>query len=118
MELRSPDPACNPYLAFAACLAAGLDGVTRELTPPPAVAGNLYAMTAEELAERGIRGLPASLDAAVRADQGGAVGRRPGRIAGGLISGNQALVGVHHRIGQGAEAPGVLQQASDSMRST
>ena len=73
VELRSPDPACNPYLAFAACLAAGLDGVTRELTPPPAVAGNLYAMTAEELAERGIRGLPASLDAAVRAMEADAV---------------------------------------------
>ena len=67
VELRSPDTACNPYLAFAACLSAGLDGVTRELTPPPAAAGNLYAMTAEELAERNIRGLPASLDAALRA---------------------------------------------------
>lgn len=41
--------------------------MTRELTPPPAAAGNLYAMTAEELAERNIRGLPASLDAALRA---------------------------------------------------
>jgi len=64
-ELRSPDTACNPYLAFAACLAAGLDGVTRGLTPPPAVAGNLYAMPLEELAARGIRRLPVSLDAAV-----------------------------------------------------
>lgn len=65
VELRSPDAACNPYLAFAACLAAGLDGITRELTPPPAAMGNLYAMTAEALAERGIRSLPFSLDAAV-----------------------------------------------------
>jgi len=67
VELRSPDPASNPYLVFAACLATGLDGAARELTPPSAVAGNLYAMTSEELAERGIRSLPTSLDAAVRA---------------------------------------------------
>ena len=67
VELRSPDPASNPYLVFAACLAAGLDGVARELTPPPAGAGNLYAMTSAELAERGIRCLPVSLDAAVQA---------------------------------------------------
>lgn len=67
VELRSPDPACNPYLVFAARLAAGLDGVTRKLPPPPAVTGNLYAMTPEELAECGIRSLPTSLDAAVRA---------------------------------------------------
>ena len=66
-ELRSPDTACNPYLAFAACLAAGLDGVTRGLTPPPAVAGNLYAMPLEELAARGIRRLPVSLEDALRA---------------------------------------------------
>ena len=65
--MRSPDPASNPYLVFAACLATGLDGAARELTPPSAVAGNLYAMTSEELVERGIRSLPTSLDAAVRA---------------------------------------------------
>ena len=45
VELRSPDPACNPYLAFAACLAAGLDGIERELTPPEETAENLYTMT-------------------------------------------------------------------------
>ncbi len=67
VELRSPDPACNPYLTFAACLSAGLDGVKRGLTPPPAVTGNLYAMTAKELAAQNIRSLPVSLDAALRA---------------------------------------------------
>jgi len=37
VELRNPDPACNPYLVFAACLAAGLDGIEHGLTPPPEV---------------------------------------------------------------------------------
>ena len=41
VELRSPDPACNPYLALAACLAAGLDGIEQQMTPPP-LTGNLY----------------------------------------------------------------------------
>lgn len=88
VELRSPDAACNPYLAFAACLAAGLDGITRELTPPPAVTGNLYAMTAAALAERGIRSLPSSLDAAVCAMESDgvvmdALGPYAGRYAAG-----------------------------------
>lgn len=67
LELRSPDPACNPYLAFAVCLAAGLDGVERKLTPSPAVTWNLSAMSPEELAERGVKSLPASLDEALSA---------------------------------------------------
>lgn len=67
VELRSPDPACNPYLTLAACLAAGLDGVRRELTPPPEITGNLYRMPPEELAARQIRNLPASLEDALRA---------------------------------------------------
>ena len=37
VELRCPDPACNPYLALAVCLAAGLDGIERQLTPPEAL---------------------------------------------------------------------------------
>ncbi len=67
VELRSPDPACNPYLTLAACLAAGLDGIRRELAPPPEIAGNLYNMPPEELAARQIRNLPASLEDALRA---------------------------------------------------
>ena len=67
LELRSPDPACNPYLAFAVCLAAGLDGVERRLDPPPAVTENLSAMSPEDLAKRGVRSLPASLDEALSA---------------------------------------------------
>ncbi|MGD8997212.1 MAG: type I glutamate--ammonia ligase, partial [Anaerolineae bacterium] len=42
IELRCPDPSCNPYLAFAAMLAAGLDGIERDLTPPEAVNEDVY----------------------------------------------------------------------------
>ncbi|MBP2016810.1 glutamine synthetase [Symbiobacterium terraclitae] len=61
IELRSPDPACNPYLALAVTLAAGLDGIKRGLTPPPAVNRNIYAMTPEEREAEGIGMLPQSL---------------------------------------------------------
>ena len=66
MELRSPDPACNPYLAFALILAAGLDGVERALPLPAPVNRNLFA------ADSGLplESLPLSLDdAAVLAQQ-------------------------------------------------
>ncbi len=66
VELRSPDPSCNPYLAFAACLAAGLDGIQRRLTPPAESNENLYAIAAD-LEAQGVRRLPASLEAAIHA---------------------------------------------------
>jgi len=65
IELRSPDPSANPYLALAVCLASGLDGIKRSLTPPPSVDANLYEMTADELARNGIESLPGSLHNAV-----------------------------------------------------
>lgn len=66
MELRCPDPACNPYLAFAVMLAAGLDGVERKLTPPPSVNNlDVYHFTPEELQARAIATLPGSLDEAL-----------------------------------------------------
>ena len=61
VELRSPDPACNPYLAVAVCLAAGLDGIARDLTPPPEIAGDIYAMDDATREERGIHCLPDTL---------------------------------------------------------
>ncbi|MPM53655.1 Glutamine synthetase [bioreactor metagenome] len=67
LELRSPDPACNPYLAFAACLAAGLDGIERKLTPPEETAENLYTMDAESLRSHGIASLPDTLETAISA---------------------------------------------------
>ena len=66
VELRSPDPSCNPYLAFAVCLAAGLDGILRRLTPPAESNENLYAIAAD-LEAQGVRRLPASLEAAIHA---------------------------------------------------
>ncbi len=64
-ELRSPDPTCNPYLAFALLLSAGLDGVERDLTPPPAVASNIYGIAEEDLRQKRIEALPRSLEEAV-----------------------------------------------------
>ena len=61
IEFRSPDPACNPYLAFSVMLAAGLEGIEKGLEPPPPVEENVYEMTDEERRERGIDTLPASL---------------------------------------------------------
>ncbi len=66
MELRFPDPSANPYLAFAAMLAAGLDGVARALTPPAAMDHiNLYELGPEERAAKGVGQLPGSLEEAL-----------------------------------------------------
>ncbi|HUC37309.1 MAG TPA: type I glutamate--ammonia ligase [Acidimicrobiales bacterium] len=65
VEYRAPDSACNPYLAFAVILAAGLKGVEEGYELPREAATNLFAMTPEELAAEQIRTLPGSLDAAV-----------------------------------------------------
>ena len=65
LELRSPDPACNPYLAIAACLAAGLDGIQRDLTPPPEIPGNIYEMDAAQREAFGIESLPRTLEEAL-----------------------------------------------------
>lgn len=67
IELRNPDPSANPYLALALCLAAGLDGIRRKLTPPPSIQANLFEMTEEEREQNGVRQLPATLREAVRA---------------------------------------------------
>ncbi len=67
LEFRSPDPSANPYLALACCLAAGLDGVERGLTPPPAVDGSCHAMTPAERAKLGVKSLPLSLREAMEA---------------------------------------------------
>jgi glutamine synthetase len=61
IELRCPDPSANPYLAFAAMLAAGLDGVERKLTPPDPVEENLYHLDEAKLASRKIKQLPGTL---------------------------------------------------------
>lgn len=65
VEVRSPDPSCNPYLAIASLLAAGLDGIDRELELPPAVNRNIYIMSDMEKEEIGIRSLPGTLFEAI-----------------------------------------------------
>ena len=66
VEYRALDPACNPYLAFAVILAAGLDGVDRGLEPPPEATDNIYAMSPDERRAIGITSLPESLVEAVQ----------------------------------------------------
>jgi len=65
IELRSPDPACNPYLAFSVMLAAGLEGIEKKYEVPNPVEENVYEMTDEEREKRGITTLPASLQEAI-----------------------------------------------------
>lgn len=65
LEFRSPDPSCNPYLAFAAILAAGLDGIRRGIDPGDPVDLNVYDMTPEERKEHGIFTLPPNLSEAL-----------------------------------------------------
>jgi glutamine synthetase len=61
IELRCPDPACNPYLAFAVMLRAGMDGITNGLEPPDAVEENMYALDDASRIQRNIDLLPTSL---------------------------------------------------------
>src|SRR5712692_10490662 len=65
VEFRSPDPACNPYLAFSLMLAAGLKGVDEGYELPPEATNNIFEMTPEERAAEGIDSLPRSLAEAV-----------------------------------------------------
>ena len=65
IELRSPDPAANPYLALAVCLRAGLDGIREGTVPPKSVDGDIFAMTEDERRRMGIRRLPATLTEAI-----------------------------------------------------
>jgi glutamine synthetase len=76
VEYRAPDSACNPYLAFAAMLAAGLEGIEKGYELPEPVRGDVFAMTAEERREKGVLELPASLDAALQLAAGSSLLRR------------------------------------------
>ena len=65
-ELRCPDPSANPYLAFAAMLAAGLDGMRRDLMPPPPVEENVYEFDSLKLQSHDIAALPGTLEEALQ----------------------------------------------------
>ena len=67
IELRCPDSAVNPYLALAACLAAGLDGIRRGLKPPASVDTNIFAMSEAQLRQAGIKQLPETMGEALEA---------------------------------------------------
>ncbi len=74
-EIRSPDPSCNPYLAFAMMLNAGLDGVRNNMLPPPEVKKDIFSMNRKELREEGIAILPTSLAEAIKALQENPISR-------------------------------------------
>jgi glutamine synthetase len=65
IELRCPDPSCNPYLELAVCLAAGLDGIEKGLTPPPSTDVNIFHLTPEKRKELEIDSLPGNLSDAL-----------------------------------------------------
>ena len=65
VELRSPDPSCNPYLAFATILAACLDGVRNKIEPPKPVESNIYKLSEKERKRLKIESLPGSLKEAL-----------------------------------------------------
>ncbi len=69
IEIRNPDPACNPYLALAVTLKAGLEGIRNKIEPPIPVSGNIYQMSEEELKKHYIRKLPSDLGQAMEAMQ-------------------------------------------------
>lgn len=66
LELRNPDPACNPYLAFAVILAAGLEGIAEGLKPPAPVEENVYELSFSQRRKRKIKHLPGSLVEAIQ----------------------------------------------------
>ena len=66
IEYRSPDPACNPYLAFAVMLAAGLKGIKEGYELPPPIEEDIFEMSEEERTHRGIESLPGSLYEAIQ----------------------------------------------------
>jgi glutamine synthetase len=70
IEYRSPDPACNPYLAFAAMLAAGMAGLEGEYELPPEASNNIYEMTEHERETAGILSLPEDLVEAIHLAEG------------------------------------------------
>jgi glutamine synthetase len=67
IELRNPDPTCNPYLALACMLAAGLDGIKQDMKPPANVERNIFSMNAQERKALSIKSLPENLKEALGA---------------------------------------------------
>ena len=99
-ELRMPDPSCNPYLAFAALLAAGLDGVEKGTDPGPPMDRNVYDMTDAEKSEQGLTQPPGrSRPRPGRPGRGHRHPRGPALPRDGAVPGGQAerMAGLHRR---------------------
>ncbi len=75
VELRNPDPACNPYLAFAVMLAAGLKGIEEGYELAPESTNNIYEMTEDEREAAGIASLPVDLHEAIQEFKGSSLMR-------------------------------------------
>jgi glutamine synthetase len=75
VEVRCPDPACNPYLAFAMMLNCGLDGIKNKLQAPPSVDVNIFDMTPAEKEAANIDNMPASLEEALEAFKANPISR-------------------------------------------
>ena len=82
MELRSPDPACNPYLAVGLILAAGLDGLEHRMELCAPVNRNLFELQPGEAAALGLEALPATLEEAVAAAQASPFPPTPPSLSG------------------------------------
>lgn len=67
IELLSPDPTCNPYLSLAALLGAGLEGIEKQIAPPPELKNNIQDMTWQDIQAANLKRLPASLGEALDA---------------------------------------------------
>ena len=76
VELRNPDPACNPYLAFSVMLAAGLEGIKKRYKLPAQVTNNIYEMTEVERRKAGIEALPDDLFEAIKITEKSALVRK------------------------------------------
>lgn len=76
IEYRAPDPACNPYLAFAVMLAAGLEGIEREYPLPPPVERTVFDLSPSQRREAGIQMLPRDLNEAIEMAEGSGLLRR------------------------------------------
>jgi glutamine synthetase len=76
IELRSPDPACNPYLTFACMLAAGLEGIENKYELPEPVERDVYQLSTEERQAFGIKSLPGSLIEAINEMEQSQLARR------------------------------------------
>jgi glutamine synthetase len=68
-EFRAPDPSCNPYLALAVILAAGLDGIHKQELPPPPIERNVYQLSVRDRRKHKVSELPGTLREALEALQ-------------------------------------------------